>query len=180
MSRGGFTHEPAAGGSPEWYTPPHIFSALRLGFDLDPCAPPLPACPWIPAARRISLPEDGLAADWHGTVWLNPPYGLETPRWVGKLMEHGEGIALTFVRSDTSWWREAARLAGAICFISGRLNFVPSLEHLAANGTASSAGAPSCLIAFGWASTHAVLRSGLGPCLQRHPDELRAQLQLAT
>jgi hypothetical protein len=45
----------------DWYTPDSIFSALGITFDLDPCAPPLPAATWIPAAYRISLPNDGLA-----------------------------------------------------------------------------------------------------------------------
>lgn len=47
----GFTHETA--GSPEWYTPPEIFAALGLTFDLDPCAPPYPLAsdtPWWQAA----------------------------------------------------------------------------------------------------------------------------------
>jgi hypothetical protein len=30
----------AVGSSVEWYTPPEIFEALGLTFDLDPCAPP--------------------------------------------------------------------------------------------------------------------------------------------
>lgn len=62
----GFTHEGA--GSPEWYTPPEVFSALGLTFDLDPCAPPLPAASWIPAARRYTLPVDGLAEPWEGRI----------------------------------------------------------------------------------------------------------------
>lgn len=84
---GGFTHEPPAGGSPDWYTPPWLFARLALRFDLDPCSPALPVAPWIPAAARYSLPQDGLRLPWVGRVWLNPPYAAETGAWVGKLAE---------------------------------------------------------------------------------------------
>jgi len=33
----------------EWYTPPSIFEALGLSFDLDPCSPGKEVVPWIPA-----------------------------------------------------------------------------------------------------------------------------------
>lgn len=33
-------HEPCIGQSDDWYTPPEIFTALALTFDLDPCPPP--------------------------------------------------------------------------------------------------------------------------------------------
>jgi hypothetical protein len=32
-------HENSIGESDEWYTPPEIFDALGLTFDLDPCSP---------------------------------------------------------------------------------------------------------------------------------------------
>ncbi len=89
--RRGLHHEPPSGGSCEWYTPPWVFAALGLTFDLDPCAPALPLAEWIPARRRYSLPDDGLALPWEGRVWLNPPYAQHTARWVGKLAEHGRG-----------------------------------------------------------------------------------------
>ncbi len=82
----------------EWYTPPGIFEALGLKFDLDPCAP---ACglPWIPAARFYSLPDDGLVKPWEGRVWVNPPYGPHAAKWMRRLAAHGDGIALVFART---------------------------------------------------------------------------------
>jgi DNA (cytosine-5)-methyltransferase 1 len=121
----GFVHEPPAGGSPEWYTPPEVFGALGIEFDLDPCAPPLPRAHWIPARRRISLPDDGMQAPWSGRVWLNPPYAVETARWVSRLAEHGDGISLTFTRTDTPWWQRALGMADAVCFVAGRVEFIP-------------------------------------------------------
>lgn len=155
----GFTHETSAGGSPDWYTPPGIFAALGLRFALDPCAP-TGGLSWIPADRFISLPDDGLSADWSGCVWLNPPYGAETAAWIGKLSEHGNGLALVFARTDTRWWQSAVRRASAVCFIAGRVRFVAarSFEGKEAPGPA----APSALVAFGEDCAAALDRADLG------------------
>lgn len=142
----------------EWYTPPEVFHALGVGFDLDPCAPPLPAVPWLPAVRRIGPPDDGLSADWEGCVWLNPPYGDATQHWLRRLGEHGDGIALIFARTETAWWHEIVPAASAVCFIKGRLSFVAEDGRRGA----SNAGAPSALIAFGDLCAAAVAASGLG------------------
>ena len=40
-------HEPSKGGSDDWYTPPEIFAALGLMFDLDPASPGPEH--WVPA-----------------------------------------------------------------------------------------------------------------------------------
>jgi hypothetical protein len=55
-------HEPSIGQSDDWYTPPEIFDALRLTFDLDPCSPG-PAH-WVPARQLFTLRDDGLAQPW--------------------------------------------------------------------------------------------------------------------
>lgn len=165
MSARGFTHESA--GSPDWYTPPEIFSALGLRFDLDPCAPALPIAEWLPVDRRISLPDDGLAESWTGRVWLNPPYGVETGRWVGRLAAHGDGISLTFTRTDTPWWQSTADRASLVCFIAGRVGFVPGDSEFRRR---SRSGAPSCLIAFGDECADAVRRAGLGVCADLAAD----------
>jgi len=39
QKRIGFTHESARNESVDWYTPPELFDALGLTFDLDPCSP---------------------------------------------------------------------------------------------------------------------------------------------
>lgn len=105
-----------------WLTPPHIIDALGGpdAFDLDPCAFP----GWVTARRGISLPVDGLAADWEGRVYCNPPYGQETWAWLDRLAEHGRGTALTFARTETSgFFRSVWLKADALLFIEGRLHF---------------------------------------------------------
>ena len=45
-------HEPSVGATCEWFTPPEIFEALGLEFDLDPCSPG--PGHWVPA-RKIYM-----------------------------------------------------------------------------------------------------------------------------
>jgi hypothetical protein len=150
-------HRPNEGATPEWFTPPHVFDALGIGFDLDVCAPP-GGVPWIPAARHFTEADDGLAQLWEGRVWMNPPYGRVTGVWMRKLAAHGNGVGLVFARTDVAWWHETVPRADAVCFFNGRLWFVPG-DGQAAPG---NAGAPSALVAYGSGCADAVRRSGLG------------------
>lgn len=131
------------GATDEWLTPPGLIESLGK-FDLDPCAPIVR--PWNMAANHFSLEDDGLSLPWTGRVWLNPPYGRQTARWLRKLALHNDGIALTFARTETEafqhWvWPAAA----AVYFLTGRLHFY-SLDGRRAKG---NAGGPSVLIAYG-------------------------------
>jgi hypothetical protein len=169
------SHEPGNGGSPEWYTPPELFAALGLEFDLDPCAPPLPLADWLPVDRRYTQADDGLILPWHPheRVWLNPPYGQETGRWVGRLADHGNGIALTFVRLDTPWAQSALQRADAACFVLGRVNFIAGPgASLRRFDRRSRAGAPSMLLAFGASCARALTKSGLGTVVTAEPTEV--------
>lgn len=160
---GGFKHEAPIGASVEWYTPPEVFSALGITFDLDPASPP-GGLPWVPAARHLSAADDGLTAPWRGRVWLNPPYARDVERWLTRLADHGDGIALVFNRSDTQWWQNVVPRASAVCFVERRLRFIR-----ADGQRGGSAGAPSILLAFGTVCAIAVAQSGLGytaPILQ--------------
>lgn len=150
-------HQRTRGVTDEWFTPPSIFDALGLRFDLDPAAP-RGGVSWVPAARSLSIDENGLAHPWSGRVWLNPPYGEQTGRWLGRLAEHGDGVALVFARTDTSWWQDCAPRADVVCFVRGRIRF------LRPDGTAGryTGGAPSALLAFGHECAAAVRRCGLG------------------
>lgn len=145
------------GDSVEWCTPPGIFNALGLRFDLDPCAP-VGGVPWVPAERSLSIEDDGLSVPWEGRVWLNPPYGPNTERWMRRLADHGDGMALVFARTETEWWHQTVIAAHAVCFIAGRLTFVTRAMQPAPYNS----GAPSSLIAFGDCCAEALLAAGLG------------------
>jgi hypothetical protein len=66
-------HENCIGETDEWYTPPEIFSALGLTFDLDPCSPG--PGHWVPARRVYTAADEGLNQSWQGTVFMNAPFG---------------------------------------------------------------------------------------------------------
>ena len=157
---GAHPHSPNEGATDEWWTPPEIFEALRLEFDLDPCAPPHPHAPWLPVDVRITREEDGLLLPWHphDRVWLNPPYGRAAGKWVQRLADHGNGIALVFSRTDVKWWHAAVPSADAVCFIRGRLTFIAG----AGQSAPGNSGGPSALIAYGEDCAEAVANSGLG------------------
>ena len=130
------------GGTNEWLTPPEIIKALGE-FDLDPCCPI--KMPWNTAKKHYTIIDDGLKMPWEGRVWCNPPYGDEAPKWIEKCASHGNAMVLTFARTETKmFFNHIWNKADAVLFIKGRLNFYT------VNGIkASSAGAPSVLIAYG-------------------------------
>lgn len=135
------SHQSASAVTTTWLTPLWIIDALG-GFDLDPCG-----YPGHPTAHRlICRPDDGLEEEWSGRVWLNPPYGREVGVWLEKLVEHGDGIALIFARTETdAFFREVWECADGVLFIRGRVTFLrPDGEKATSNS-----GAPSCLVAFG-------------------------------
>lgn len=149
-------HQSAAARTDVWLTPPHILGKLGA-FDLDPCAAPEPR-PWATARRHITLPDDGLAVEWTGRVWLNPPYGRAVGTWLARLAQHGRGTALIFARTETSFFRPTVwEAASAVLFIEGRLHF-----HYADGRRASAnGGAPSVLIAYGDDDTEQLRASGI-------------------
>lgn len=145
FQRGGMAmRERVSDGKDEWLTPPEIIEALGE-FDLDPCSPI--KRPWPTARQHFTIEDNGLAQPWGGgRVWLNPPYGTETERWMKRMAEHGHGIALIFARTETVTWQEYIwPFASAVLFLRGRLAFC----HVDGHRAQTSAGAPSALISYG-------------------------------
>ena len=139
-------HHSAVPGTTTWLTPPTILEQLGP-FDLDPCAAPNPR-PWSTARVMNALEDgDGLAMEWDGRVWLNPPYTAnEIEAWLKKLADHGRGTSLIFARTETAaFHRQVWTRASGLLFLSGRLNF----HHADGTRSAANAGAPSVLCAYG-------------------------------
>lgn len=135
--------KPNEGESVHWLTPPDLLAKLGK-FDLDPCAHPQQF--YRTATRMISLPEDGLAAEWKGRVWLNPPYGTQNCKlWLSRLAHHGYGMALVPARTEVeAWfWPYIWERAKAVLFLKGRLYF-----HKPDGSTAGNAGHGSVLAAY--------------------------------
>ncbi|WP_210250917.1 DNA N-6-adenine-methyltransferase [Methylobacterium sp. WL8] len=103
------------GRSDEWYTPPAVFEALGCRFDLD-VAPARMGGHHVPAAE-ITV-ADGLVEDWHGFVWMNPPFGGRNgiEPWLDRFFAHGDGIALTPDRTSAPWFWSAWAKADAALF----------------------------------------------------------------
>jgi len=115
--------------STEWYTPADIVERVTrvLGsIDLDPCSNSKDA-PNVPAEKHYTVDDDGLAQEWSGAVYMNPPYGRGIEAWIEKLVgEYREGavtaaVALVPARTDTQWFRLLRDFP--VCFVTGRLRF---------------------------------------------------------
>lgn len=142
-------YQSSISGKDEWLTPPEIIRALGA-FDLDPCSPV--NRPWPTADRHYTIEDNGLQLPWEGRIWCNPPYGTETGKWMNKLAAHGNGIALTFARTETLWFFESVwRHAHALLFLKGRLKFC----HVSGE-VGNPATAPSVLIAYDRANAEAL------------------------
>jgi hypothetical protein len=144
----GFGHEaPHEGESNDWITPRWIIDALGGPevFDLDPCASITQ--PWPTARKCYTAEQDGLKHPWRGNIWLNPPYGPHTHKWIEYLIEQRlNGIALIFARVETALWQDHIfPTAHGFLFPRRRIQFARP------DGTTpkSSSGAPSALIAWG-------------------------------
>ena len=164
----GFTHESTKNETVEWYTPPSIFELLRFPeFDLDPCSPGLGRC-YVPAKKCYTKEDDGLTKDWFGRVFVNPPYGNETWKWLKKLYEHGNGIALVFARTDTEWFHLYGAKATAIAFLVGRVKF------MRADGTqGGSPGCGSMLLAYGDECADLLVNAGVGYTVDNRMRKVR-------
>lgn len=150
----GFAHDRTTG-KEDWLTPPEILHALG-DFDLDPCAPE--PRPWDMAKKHYTLADNGLLRPWHGRVWLNPPYGNETEKWMRRLAQHPDGgLALIFARTETKtfhpWvWQHAT----AMLWLKGRLSF-----YTKEGKRGGPAGAPSVLVAYGQENADCLKACGL-------------------
>ncbi|WP_440030114.1 DNA N-6-adenine-methyltransferase [Chromobacterium amazonense] len=140
----------------EWLTPPEILRPLGP-FDLDPCAPILR--PWPTAAKHFTVLDDGLAQPWAGRVWLNPPFGREAVKWLRRMAEHGNGIALIPARTETNMFFESVwGSADAVLFLKGR----PHFHYVDGQRAAFNSGAPICLVAYGHSNAETLAATGLG------------------
>lgn len=139
--------------SDEWYTPSYIIEALGE-FDLDPCA----AHGWITAKKHLYKEDNGLDKEWHGRVWLNPPYSrkLIVP-FIEKMARHGNGVALIFNRMDITLWHETIfPTVDSMFILRGRLKF-----YRPDGSQGDSAGCGSVLLAWGEDNSRALQNSGL-------------------
>ena len=130
--------------SDDWYTPKWIIDTLGP-FDCDPCAPSIELRPFEIAPKVYTKTDDGLAQEWHGTVWMNPPYSRSLlRRFCEKMAAHGDGIALLINRQDNLIWQEVIfPSAHSMIFMRHRVKFIRP------DGTSGSPFFGSCLVDWG-------------------------------
>lgn len=141
-------------GNDEWLTPPEIVEALG-DFDLDPCSPV--NRPWDTAERHYTKIDDGLAQEWVGRVWCNPPYGKQLGIWLKKCAKHKNCTVMIFARTETrAFFEHVWGKARAVMFLQGRVSFYK------VDGTeGGTAGAPSILLAYDEENAKKLKESGL-------------------
>jgi phage N-6-adenine-methyltransferase len=107
-----------------WVTPQDFFDRLNaeFHFSVDVCANSDNA----KCSTYFTAEDDGLAQEWVGTCWMNPPYGRGIAAWLRKAYEssrHGATVVcLVPARTDTAWWHDFA-MRGEIRYVRGRLKF---------------------------------------------------------
>jgi len=127
------THVSNNSGNNEWYTPARYIEAARecMGaIDTDPASSEF-ANRTVKAAQYYDAESDGLAQEWSGRVWLNPPYAqplisdfcaaIADRYAIGQI---SQGILLTNNATETRWFQYAIRSASALCFPAGRIKFL--------------------------------------------------------
>lgn len=152
MSKRGFSKldpQSHVGKTTTWLTPLDFIEQLGT-FDLDPCAHKKHKT----AKNLIALPKDGLKEKWGGRVWLNPPYGRGMDKWIQKLSDHGNGIALLFARTDTKLFHTVK--PDLVFFLKGRIAFLD--ENFQSD---TNAGHGSMLLAWGQKNVNAIFKSGI-------------------
>lgn len=114
--------------SDDWSTPDDFFAVLdaEFHFNLDPCASKVNA----KCSKFFTKDDDGLSQDWKGySVFCNPPYGRELPKWVKKCFVESRDsstlvVMLIPARTDTSYFHDYIyHVAREIRFLRGRLHF---------------------------------------------------------
>lgn len=166
----------------DWETPSSVVAHLKTGFDFD-----LDVSAVRPnvADRFFSPTEDGLAQEWSGLCWMNPPYGRGTDEWWERARLYGgkrraDGrldpyhvkrepttvVALLPARTDTIRWQDNVIWADFVVFCRGRFVFEINGEPVRdKKGRPAPAPFPSAFVVWGPISVaqKAILRTyGIG------------------
>lgn len=129
MRQSYFLHQPPLAGisSDDWETPADLFDRLSREFgpfDIDAAAYPYSA----KAERFFTVHQDGLAQDWNGRVWCNPPW-KHIKRWTAKALEETQSgrceVACLLLPAITkaSWFHDHVLPHAEIQWIKGGVKF---------------------------------------------------------
>jgi hypothetical protein len=113
----------------EWYTPTHLVEkvvAVLGQIDLDPCSNRQKS---IPAKLHYRKGDNGLKKQWHGSVFMNPPWGAALQVWATKFLTEWnaghitEAITLTPAQPINRKWFSRFFIGQAAVFITGSVHF---------------------------------------------------------
>jgi phage N-6-adenine-methyltransferase len=110
----------------DWETPKWLFDHLEAEFHFthDVCAS-YDNTKIMPSYWDEE--DDALRQQWHGVLWMNPPYGKQIGEWVYKAYLSAVQLDATVVcllpaRSNCDWWKYV--IQGEVRFIRRKLRFV--------------------------------------------------------
>jgi hypothetical protein len=144
VTESGYLTVATSSASDNWPTPEWVVKQAEAEFgpfDLDPATNP---------DNPVGTPlwytpvENGLAQQWKGRVWLNPPYGRTIGQWMDKARaEVASGnaelvVCLVPVRVDARWWQRNVVLAEPkplVRFWPRRLRYVKDWDAPFASAT---------------------------------------------
>lgn len=110
-----------------WTTPKWLTDLLPI-VDLDPCSNERSTVRHSISYRLSNEADNGLTKDWHGLVFVNPPYSAILP-WAQKLAaeyRHIRGVGfLVNADSSTAWWRILRRYLPIRLDFDKRIQFEP-------------------------------------------------------
>lgn len=140
-------------GNNEWYTPKDLIDAATELFFDDYCpeslnhemtedgcdCPPITTDPassdlaqaTVQAKYYYTADTDGLAQEWRGNVWLNPPYSQPLlSRFIDKLLTEldagrvRQALVLVNNATETGWAQRLIEASAAVCFLKGRVKYL--------------------------------------------------------
>ena len=145
----------------EWYTPKWIFDSLGLEFDIDVCSPINTLHSTVPAKQRFNIKTNGLAQEWSGLVWCNPPYSDPEP-WADKMIKHNNGIFLTSIPMNALW-------AAKVWSSCGGLRLFQSMIFVRPDGSEERPALWLQIAAFGEQATQALRDMKIPEYLHQNP-----------
>ena len=117
-------------GNNEWYTPSEFIEAARAamnGIDTDPASSDI-AQEVVKASTFYTAETNGLDKEWHGNVWMNPPYASDLiEKFIDKLIEqrgnYNQAVVLVNNATETGWFNKLISIASVVCFPKSRVKF---------------------------------------------------------
>jgi phage N-6-adenine-methyltransferase len=116
-------------GNNEWYTPIYFIKSAHIvmgSINLDPASSDI-ANKSVQANVYYTQDNSGLDKEWHGNVWMNPPYSRNLlPNFIDKLVDSDitQAIVLVNNATETQWAAKLLAYSDAVCFIKKRIKFI--------------------------------------------------------